>query len=123
MRAELYRSAPAEGEPVTVVAIATWRDGRASIESLDASVAGLDAVVRPTAVAIDDPALRSQGTAGEVLLQPGDRVWFVAAVRTRAAALGLSARFVPDAGPGGWDPASEYRTFDQQVEKLARDRA
>ncbi len=123
MRAELYRPAAAEGEPDTVVAVATWRDDRASVEILDPSVTGLDDVVRPTPVAVDDPALRSQGTTGEVLLQPGDRDWFLAAVRTRSASLGLSVRFVPDAGPGGWDPASGYRRFDEQVEKLARERS
>jgi hypothetical protein len=57
------------------------------------------------------------------LLQPGDRRWFVAAVRARADALGLSVRFVADEGPGGWDPASQYRRFEEQIDKLARDRA
>jgi hypothetical protein len=123
MRADLYRPAAAEDGSETVVAVARWRDGRASIDILDPSVTGLDAVVRPTPVAVDDPALRSQGTAGEVLLQPGDRDWFLAAVRTRSAALGLSVRFVPDAGPGGWDPASGYRRFDEQVDKLERERS
>jgi hypothetical protein len=123
MRAELYRPSPAEGEPETVVAIATWQDRRASVDVLDPSISGLDAVVRPTPVVVDDASLRPQGTHGEVLLQPGDRDWFVAAVRTRGEALGLSVRFVPDAGPGGWDPASQYRPFGQQVDKLARERS
>jgi hypothetical protein len=123
MRAELVRPAPAEGEPETLVAVASWRDGRASIEVLDPSVPGLEDVVRPTPVAVDDPSLRSQGTRGSVLLQPGDLTWFVAAVRSRAEALGLSARIVPDSGPGGWDPASQYRRFTQQIEKLARERS
>jgi hypothetical protein len=123
MRAELYRPSPAEGEPETVVAVATWDGGRASIEVLDPSVAGLDDVVRPTPVVVDDASLRPQGTHGEALLQPGDRAWFVSAVGARGEALGLSVRFVPDAGPGGWDPASQYRRFDQQVDKLARDRS
>lgn len=123
MKAELYRPAPAEGEPEIIVAVATWADGSASVEVLDASVAGVDAVVRPTPVAVDDPALRPQGTRGEILLQPGDRDWFVAALRTRAEALGLAVRFVPEGGPGGWDPASQYRSFDEQVDKLARERA
>jgi hypothetical protein len=123
MKAELYRPPPAEGEAETVVAVATWEDGRASVEILDPAVPGLDAVVRPTPVVVDDASLRPQGTHGEVLLQPGDRDWFVAAVRTRGQALGLSVRLVPDAGPGGWDPASQYRRFDQQVDKLARERS
>jgi hypothetical protein len=123
MKAEVYRPAQAEGEPETVVAVATWREGRASVEVVDASVPGLEAVVRPTPVAVDDPALRSLGTHGSVLLSPGDLEWFIAAVRARAEALGLSVRFVAHGGPGGWDPASQYRTFDQQVETLERERS
>jgi hypothetical protein len=123
MKAELYRPAPAEGEPETVVAVATWRDGKTSVEVVDASVPGLEAVVRPTPVAVDDPALRSQGTHGPVLLWPGDLQWFIAAVRARAEALGLSVRFVVPGGRGGWDPASQYRTFEQQVETLERERS
>jgi hypothetical protein len=118
VRAELYRPAPAEGEPETIVAEATWEDARASIDVRDASVRGLEGLVRPTPVAVEDPTLRAQGTHGAVLLQPGDREWFVAAVRTRAEALGLAVRFVPEPGPGGWDPASQYRTFDEQIERL-----
>jgi hypothetical protein len=123
MRAVLYRPALAEGEPENVVGVATWRDGVATIDVVDPSVAGLDAVVRPTPVAVDDPALRPQGTHGAVLLWPGDLEWFLAAARTRADALGLSVRFVAETGPGGWDPASQYRTFDQQIEKLERERS
>ena len=123
MRAELYRPAPAEGEPETLVAVATWTDGGASVDVRDSSAAGVEDVARPTPVAVDDPSLRQRGTRGDVLLQPGDREWFIAAVRTRAEALGLSVRFVSHAGPGGWDPASQYRTFEEQVEKLARERS
>ena len=123
MRAEIYRPAPAEGEPDTIVAVATWNDGASAIDIRDGSVPGLDAILLATPVVVDDPSLRSQGTRGEVLLQPGDLEWFRAAVRVRAEALGLSVRFVASGGPGGWDPASQYRTFDQQVEKLARERS
>jgi hypothetical protein len=123
MRAELYRPAAADGEPETLVAVATWQDHRPSIEVVDPSATGVEAVVAPTPVAVDDASLRPQGTHGEVLLQPGDRDWFVAAVRTRAERLGLSVRFVPRQGPGGWDPASQYRRFRQQIDKLSRERA
>jgi hypothetical protein len=123
MRAELYRPPPAEGASETVVAAATWKDGRASIEVLDPGASGLESIVRPTPVVVDDPSLRAQGTRGDVLLQPGDRDWFVAAVRARGHALGLSVRFVAEPGPGGWDPASQYRRFDQQIDKLARERS
>jgi hypothetical protein len=122
MKAELYRPPPAEGEPATAVAVATWKDGRGSIEVLDPAVPGLDGILRPAPVAVDDASLRPLGTHGEVLLQPGDRRWFVAAVRARAEALGLAVRFVIEAGPGGWDPASQYRRFDEQIEKLERER-
>ena len=122
MQAELYRPPAAEGEPETIVAVATWRDGRASIDVLDGSVTGLRDVIRLTPVVVDDAALRSQGTQGEVLLQPGDRRWFVAATRARSLALGLSVRYVAEAGPGGWDPASQYRRFTQQVDKLDLER-
>jgi hypothetical protein len=123
VRVELYRPSPAEGEPESVVAIAAWRDARASIEVVDPSVPGLNDLLRPTAVAVDDPSLRALGTSGEALLQPGDRAWFMAAVTARGRALGLGVRALPDGGPGGWDPASQYRRFDQQVEKLARERS
>jgi hypothetical protein len=125
VRAELYRPAPADGQAETVVAVATWRGGATSIDVLDpsdASAAGIGAIVRPTPVVVDDPGLRSAGTRGPVLLHPGDLEWFVQALRSRGEALGLSVRIVPEDGPGGWDPASTYRTFDQQVEKLERDR-
>jgi hypothetical protein len=52
------------------------------------------------------------------VLQPGDYDWFRAAVITRAEALGLEARFVPDGIGYGWDPASTYRTFEHQVERI-----
>jgi hypothetical protein len=122
MRAELYRPSPSEGDPEDLVAVATWRDGAASIEVVDPTADGLAGVVRLTPVVVEDPALLPAGTRGPVLLNPGDLEWFVQAVRTRGRALGLSVRLVPEAGPGGWDPASTYRTFDQQVDKLQAER-
>ena len=121
MRAEIYRPPAAEDEPDTVVAVATWTNGGTSIDVLDPTIEGIEAVVRATPVAVDDPALRSLGTRGEVLLQPGDLEWFLAAVRSRARALGLSVRFVARARRGGWDPASQYRRFEEQVERLANE--
>jgi hypothetical protein len=122
MRAELYRPAAAEGDQETLVAVATWRDGASSIDVVDPIADGLDAVIRPTPVVVDDPALLPAGTRGPVLLHPGDLEWFLEAVRTRSRAFGLSVRLVPEVGPGGWDPASTYRTFEQQVEKLQGER-
>jgi hypothetical protein len=33
--------------------------------------------------------------------------------------MGLAVRFVADEIDNGWDPASNYRTFGQQVDRLA----
>jgi hypothetical protein len=113
VRAELYRT----DDPETVVALATWSQGRASLEILDPSVEGLEGLVRPTPVVVDDPSLRAPGTHGDPLLEPGSLVWFRAALTTRAGALGLRARFVATEIVGGWDPAASYRSFDEQVER------
>ena len=113
MRAELYRPE----DPEKVVAVATWSHGRASLEVLDPSVQGLDALLRPTPVVVDDPSLRRPGTRGESLLEPGSLGWFRAALLTRAEGLGLRLRFVATEIVGGWDPAASYRTFEEQVER------
>ncbi len=115
MRAELYRP----GAPDTVVAVARWREGAADLESRDEALKGLDRIFRPTPVVVDDPALRRPGTSGEALLQPGDLEWFRAALLARAPELGLVVRFVPEVAEGGWDPASLYRTLEEQVDRLA----
>jgi hypothetical protein len=52
------------------------------------------------------------------LLQPGSLEWFRAALLARVPALGLSVRFVPGIVEGGWDPAAQYRTFEEQVDRL-----
>ena len=115
MRAELYRP----DDPGAVVAVATWSDGRPDMEVLDPSIEGLDTVLRPTPVVVDDPSLRSPGTSGDVLLEPGSPAWFRAALVTRVAPLGLHVRFVASQIVGGWDPAASYRSFDEQIERLA----
>jgi hypothetical protein len=115
VRAELYRPAA----PESVVAIATWSDGRASIEVLDESIERLDTLVRPMPVVVDDPSLRPPGTHGEALLEPGSAAWFRAALRTRAEPLGLRVRFVAGQIVGGWDPAASYRSFDEHVDRLS----
>ena len=114
MRAELYRA----GDPGQVVAVAIWEGGQARLEVRAPDPSGLEGLLKPTPVLIDDPALRRRGTHGPTLLQPGDLEWFRAALLSRAPELGLAVRFVPEAAPGGWDPAGEYRTFRQQVELL-----
>jgi hypothetical protein len=122
VRAELYRPPASEGAPEDVVAVATWRDAAIDLDVRDRSIPGLADIARPTPVVVDDASLRPLGTRGEVVLQPGDLEWFLAAMRVRAEALGLSVRFVSERTRGGWDPASQYRRFDEQVERLARER-
>ena len=114
MRAELYRP----DAPETTVAVATWSQGRVTLEVLDPSVEELDTLLRPTPVVVDDPSLRGPGTHGESLLEPGSPAWFRAALVGRAEALGLRVRFVAPRIVGGWDPAASYRSFDEQVERL-----
>jgi hypothetical protein len=114
VRAELHRL----DAPDVVVAVARWDGKQARLDVKDPSVSGLDRIFRPTPIAIDDPSLRHPGTSGPVVLQPGDLEWFRATLLTRAPELGLSVRFVSDAVVGGFDPASQYRSFEEQVERL-----
>jgi hypothetical protein len=105
---------------VKAVATVAWRDGRVSVEADDPEVAaGLHRAFRRTPVAVDDASLRSAGSSGSSLLQPGVLAWFrgVATVRVPAE-LGLLPRFVPGPHTGGFDPAANYRRFQEQVERL-----
>ena len=113
MHAELYRPA----EPLRVVAVARWSGSGASIEVIE-PVKGLDKILRPTPVVVSDPALLPRGARGETVLQPGSLGWFREALLTRASSLGLAVRFVVDDVRNGWDPAANYRTFDEQVGRL-----
>ena len=115
MRAELYRA----DDPEKLVAVATWSHGRATLEVIDRSMQGLDLLLRPTPVVVDDPSLRPAGTRGEALLEPGSSAWFRAALRTRAEPLGLRVRFVARQIVGGWDPAASYRSFGEQADRLS----
>lgn len=115
MRAELYRP----DDPNAVVAVATWSNGRTSLDVLDQSVEGLDGLLRPTPVVVDQPSLRGPGTSGESLLEPGSLDWFREVLVSRAEPLGLRVRFVATEIVGGWDPAANYRTFEQQIERLS----
>ena len=115
IRAELYRP----DDPDSTVAVATWGAASARIEPTAGEVEGLDPLLRPTPVVVDDPALRPLGTHGDVVLWPGSLEWFRAALLTRAPALGLAVRFVVDEIANGWDPASNYRTFEEQARRLA----
>jgi hypothetical protein len=119
MRAEIYRpEAPEE-----LVAVAEWDDGRVSLEPVEGMSErlpeGFDRILRPTPVTIDDPSLRRQGTHGEIVLQPGTLDWFRTALLVRGRELGLAVRFVSGVREGGWDPAAQYRTFGQQIDRLS----
>jgi hypothetical protein len=119
MRAELYRP----DEPDRAVAIAAWDGTSASIEAGEGAPDGIDRLLRPTPVVVDDPALRRQGTHGETLLEPGTLEWFRWALLTRAGALGLAVRFVPGVQEGGWDPAAQYSSFEERIERLTSSEA
>jgi hypothetical protein len=115
VRAELFRPDAAE----VVVAVAEWNGREARLDVKEESAVELDRIFRPTPVVVDDASLRRQGTHGAALLQPGDLEWFRAALLTRAPEFGLSVRFVSALREGGWDPAGEYRTFEEQVYRLS----
>jgi hypothetical protein len=114
VRAELYRP----DEPERVVAVAQWSGTGASIEVIEPAVEGLDRLLRPTPVVVTDAALLPRGAHGEAVLQPGSLAWFRAALFTRAPSLGLAVRYVVDDVRNGWDPAANYRSFDEQVRRL-----
>jgi hypothetical protein len=107
-------------QPDDVVASVSWIDGQPVIDTEDDILRStLQRVFRRTPVVIDDPSYRRMGTAGEVLIQPGDLEWFRAVVQARIPAeAGLAGRFVPGVTEGGFDPAAGYRTFEEQIERL-----
>ena len=116
MRVEFHPS----DRPDTVVATATW-DGRSvSIEAQDDAIrSALAHAYRPSPVVVDDASFRRLGTSGEILVQPGSLEWFRAATLVRARQeSGLNPRFVPGVTEGGFDPAAQYRSFDEAIERL-----
>lgn len=116
MKVELHRP----DQPDAVVATVNWTDRQPVIETDDDDLrTALQKVFRRTPVVIDDASYRRMGTAGEVLIQPGDLEWLRAVVRARIPAeTGLAGRFVPGITEGGFDPAANYRTFEEQIERL-----
>jgi hypothetical protein len=107
-------------QPDAVVATISWVDGRSVVDTDDDVLrATLEKVFRRTPVVSDDPSYRRMGTAGDVLIQPGDLEWFRAVVQARVPPeTGLAARFVPGVTEGGFDPAAGYRKFEAQIERL-----
>ncbi|MEX2274791.1 MAG: hypothetical protein WEA10_04395 [Actinomycetota bacterium] len=124
MRIEFARrSDPADGDapaqPPTL-GTAVWTDHGVELEGNDDDARGaLERIFRPTPVATDDGSYRRFGTHGDAVLQPGTFEWFRAAAFTRAPTENLAARMVPAVKDGaGWDPAAQYRTFEDVVERL-----
>jgi hypothetical protein len=118
VRAEIFRpDAPDDADDV--VAVATWADGVVRLEARDASVDGLERLLRSTAVVVPGGFPRRPGTSGDTVLQPGSPEWFREALLTRTEPLGLGVRFVAEDVTNGWDPAANYRTFAQQDRRLA----
>ncbi len=117
MRAEFYRP---DG-PDKVVGRARWNRSRVEVDGGDEDRPALARIFRPSPVVVDDPSLRSFGTSGPTLLQPGSLRWFQEAALSRAHEEGLAVRLVPEGGPGaGFDPAGSYRPFDEQRERSGR---
>lgn len=118
MRAAFYRP----DNPDPVVGTAVWNGTGAVVEADDEPIRqAIRRIFRPTPVLIDDPSMRSYGTAGPVVLPPGSLRWFRAVAETRCEAEGLEVRFVPESeGAMGWDPAGAYRTFNDAIERKER---
>lgn len=109
-----------DDEQKLAVATARWDGEHVTITAEDTEVRDrLAHGFRRVPIAVDDPSLRPLGTSGEVVLPPGDLEWFreVAVTRVPKEA-GLGARFVARTVVGGYDPAANYRPFDEQVERL-----
>ncbi|MDP9296134.1 MAG: hypothetical protein M3O88_05495 [Actinomycetota bacterium] len=116
MRVEFFRP----NAPDEVVGRARWDGRRVVIEAEDDTIKQhLAGVFRLTPVVVDDASMRSLGSHGTSVLQPGSLEWFRAAALTRAGRVGLAARMVPEFAPGtGWDPAADYRTFRNEIRRL-----
>jgi hypothetical protein len=111
---------PPPPPPPPSVASATWHEGRLSIDCDDDGLReAITHAFRRIPLVVDDASLRSAGTRGEVVLQPGDLEWFREVALIRAPAeTGLIARFVPGVTVGGYDPAANYRRFPEQMRRL-----
>jgi hypothetical protein len=114
VRAELFRP----DAPDAVVAVATWDDGRSSLDVTE-SIEGLDRILRATPVVVPGGFPQQLGATGDTLEQPGTLGWFRAALLERAPTFGLDVRFVAADVRNGWDPAANYRTFEQQEWRIA----
>lgn len=113
MRAEFYKD-----DANQVLAAVRWDRRGLNISGDEEMEAKLRRIFRPTPVVVDDPAFRSRGTSGPVVLHPGTLLWFRAAAQVRAEGEGLKVRFAPEGQDVmGWDPAGAYRTFSDTLER------
>ena len=118
MLAEFF---PADaGDTETVAGSARWQADTVHIEASDQAVReSLARIFRPTPVVLENQGQAASGAHGGLVLRPGSVEWFRGAAQTRAAEEGFTVRLVPGiSGPGGWDPASAYRTFPQTVRRM-----
>jgi hypothetical protein len=117
VRAEFYRAE----DPKQVVGTAEWTAAGVRTEGTHEDVkAALGRIFHPASIAVDEPAYRSAGTTGPVVLQPGSLRWFTSAARVRGEAEGLRVRLVAGERSGpAWDPAGAYRPFTSVVERQA----
>jgi hypothetical protein len=117
MRTEFYDP---DDEQQLALATADWDGAQVTITTEDAERRDkLAHAFRRSPVVVDDQSYRQFGTSGPAVLQPGDLEWFRAVARTRVPAeTGLAARFVATRVVGGYDPAANYRPFEEQVERL-----
>ncbi|MEX0756052.1 MAG: hypothetical protein WD206_08910 [Actinomycetota bacterium] len=113
---------PVSDEAATPVGGALWTGAGVRIEAGDdAARAAIERIFRLAPVPTDDPSYRRFGTSGDSVMQPGTLEWFRAAAFARAPAEGLAARLVPTVARGaGWDPAAQYRSFEDVLERLDR---
>ena len=107
-------------DPDTVVATATWTGATVDVRSDDPEIREkLERAFRPTPVMVDDATYRRPGTTGEVVIQPGTMEWFRAAAQIRVPAeTGIASRLVPGITEGGFDPAAQYRSFNEEISRL-----
>jgi hypothetical protein len=107
--------------PDDVLGAARWNEGAIEVDADDDAIRhAIARIFRRTPVVTDDASYRRQGTHGEVVVQPGSLEWFRAAAYARAPEFDLVARLVPEVREGGWDPAAQYRRFDESIERLER---
>jgi hypothetical protein len=118
VRAVFYRP----DAPDLPVGEASWAGSVVLVTANEGSFEDVAArIFRRSPVVVDDASLRTFGTTGPSVLQPGSLEWFEAVARGRSHAEGLAVRMVPEGRSGiGFDPAGLYRPFGEQMERRER---